>query len=499
MVGSRPAARHLPMNNDTPSRVERLEAYVWDARPQPSTPWQARGLRIARTMLVLGQDVARGQLTLRAMSLVYTTLLSIVPMLALSFSVLKAFGVSNEVQPALLRFVGPLGDNGVEVANRIVQFIENMNVGVLGAVGLATLLYTAVSLVQKIEESLNFIWHVPQIRPLGERFSRYLSVLMVGPILVFAAIGITASVLNVEVVRSLMSINVFGMAVQVVSRLMPYALIIGAFTFVYIFIPNTRVRPTAALIGGVVGGIGWQTAGWAFATFVATSNNYSAIYSGLAIMVLFMIWIYLSWVILLFGASVAFYVQHPEYLSSQGSEPVLSNRLREQLALSIASLAAGRFLNGERGPSLDEYTQRLHVPGRTLAEIVGALEARGLLVQSAERPAAYLPARDPDMITVQQLLDAVRAAGEDRLLSPDHLPTPAPVVAVLGRMRQAVENSVGRVTLRELASPTLPEVADRADRPAPIPIPIPPATPTPTTAKATMGASPVQAAGRPGS
>ena len=473
------------MSNPPPSLVERLESYFWHPRPQPVSPWHARGLRIARTALVLGQDVARGQLTLRAMSLVYTTLLSIVPLLALSFSVLKAFGVSNEVQPMLLRFVGPLGENGVEVANKIVQFIENMNVGVLGAVGLATLIYTAVSLVQKIEESLNFIWHVPQIRSIGERFSRYLSVLMVGPILVFAAIGITASVLNGELVQSLLSIDVFGMAVQVVSRLMPYALIIGAFTFVYIFIPNTRVRPVAALIGGLVGGIGWQTAGWAFATFVAKSNSYSAIYSGLAIMVLFMIWIYLSWVILLFGANVAFYVQHPEYLSGDGNEPVLSNRMREQVALSIASLAAGHFLSGRRGPSLDDYTERLRVPGRTLAAIVNALEARGLLVQSAERPATYLPARDPGTITVQQLLDAVRAAGEDRLLSPDHLPTSEPVVTVLRRMQQAVETSVGRVTLREIASPNVSVVVDRPDRPI---------TPTASTATTAIDTLPTKAA-----
>ncbi|MBK7768566.1 MAG: YihY/virulence factor BrkB family protein [Sulfuritalea sp.] len=129
------------------------------------------------------------------MGLVYTSLRSVVALLSLSFTVLKALGVYNQIQPMLLNFLEPLGEVGAEIANTIVRFIQNMNVGVLGVLGLGLLLYTAVSLMQKIEDSLNFIWHVPRVRPPGERFSRYLTVLMIGPILVFSALGITASVM----------------------------------------------------------------------------------------------------------------------------------------------------------------------------------------------------------------------------------------------------------------------------------------------------------------
>jgi membrane protein len=124
-------------------------------------------MRVLRTILILVRDLAFGQLTLRAMSLVYTTLLSIVPLLALSFSVLKAFGVTNQIRPMLLNLLEPLGEKGVEVAQRITGFIENMNVGVLGAVGLVLLLYTSISLIQKIEESLNYIWHAPRPAAAG--------------------------------------------------------------------------------------------------------------------------------------------------------------------------------------------------------------------------------------------------------------------------------------------------------------------------------------------
>ena len=267
----------------------RLESRVWEATGL--TGARALLLRLVRTVLILGRDVAKGQLTLRAMSLVYTTLLSIVPLLALSFSVLKAFGVTNQIQPLLLNLLEPLGEKSQEVALRITGFIENMNVGVLGAVGLGLLLYTSISLIQKIEESLNYIWHTPRSRPLGERFTRYLTVLMVGPILVFSALGLTASLMNMEAVRGLLEFDVLGQLVQALSRLLPYLLIIAAFTFVYVFMPNTRVRFGPALVGGVVGGIAWQSAGWVFAVFIAGSGNYAAIYASFAILILFMIWL----------------------------------------------------------------------------------------------------------------------------------------------------------------------------------------------------------------
>ncbi len=416
-------------------------------------------LRFVRTLLILGRDLALGQLTLRAMSLVYTTLLSIVPLFALSFSVLKAFGVTNQIQPLLLNLLEPLGDKGIEVAQRIGEFIENMNVGVLGAVGLALLLYTAISLMQKIEESLNFIWHIPQPRRLGERVSRYLSVLLVGPILVFSALGLTATVMNIDTVRELLAVDLLGQLVQAVGRLMPYVLVIAAFTFVYLFIPNARVRFVPALIGGLVGGIAWQTSGWLFAVFVASSGKYAAIYSGFAILILFMIWLYVSWLVLLFGASVAFYVQHPEYLVLGAGEPRLSNRVRERLALSVMNLIAQRFVAGERAPSQPEFTRSLGVPMHVLVTVLGALESRELVVQSAEEPAQYLLARDPSLISVAQVLDAVRSAGEERFVSPEAMPTAQAVEQVLGKMQSAVDAAVGAVSLREMAAQAAPGLA----------------------------------------
>ncbi len=446
------------------SWFDRIEMRVW-APGRDGVPGGGL-MRVVRTVVILVRDMAAGQLTLRAMGLVYTTLLSIVPLLALSFSVLKAFGVTNQIQPMLLSLLEPLGVKGVEVALRITGFIENMNVGVLGAVGLVLLLYTSVSLIQKIEESLNYIWHAPRPRPLGERFTRYLTVLLIGPLLVFAALAVTASLLDNAVIRSLMAVDLLGQTVQVVSRMVPYLLIIVAFTFVYRFIPNTRVRFWPALIGGAVGGIAWQSAGWLFALFIAGSNNYSAIYASFAILILFMIWLYISWLVLLFGASAAFYVQHPEYLYLRGGEPRLSNRMRERLALSAMEQVTRRFLAGEAAPTQHVLTQLLRIPTHALTVVLDALEDNGLLIVSGDEPPSYLPARDPGQILVGEVLKTVRAAGEDRYLSPAAIPSESVVESLVVRLEQAADAAVAGLSLRDLVQQS--EAATQPPRGEPI-------------------------------
>jgi membrane protein len=439
--------------------LRNVEEAIWRNRPGATPSWDTRALHLVRLAIVLVRDLAQGQLTLRAMSLVYTTLLSIVPLLALSFSVLKAFGVHNQAEPMLRKFLAPLGEKGEEVSHQIIGFIQNMNVGVLGSVGLALLLYTAVSLIQKIEESFNHIWHISQLRSIGERFSRYLSVLLVGPILLFAALGMTASAMNVGIVRDILAIEPLGELAYAFGRLMPYLLVIAAFTFIYMFIPNTRVELKPALVGGIVGGVLWQSAGMAFALFVARSTKYSAIYSSFAILILFLIWLYLSWLILLFGASVAFYRQHPEYVVPEGGEPRLSNRMRERLALVIMSLIGGHYLAGRPAWTMRQLTQALGVPMHAIDVMLAALQQANVLVESNEHPPSYLPARDLAAISVRQLLEAVRSAGEDRFLNPAGLPVSEPVHQILTRLEQALSASMANLTVKDLAADPAAELA----------------------------------------
>ena len=442
----------MPMSWEPIRRLKQLERAIWSPRRAALSPWNAFTVLTARLAIVLFRDVMTGRLTLWAMSLVYTTLLSMVPLLALSFSVLKAFGVHNRIAPMLQDLLAPLGAQGHEITSRLVEFIDHMNVGVLGTVGLALLVYTVVSLMEKIEESFNSIWHVTQLRSIGERYSRYLTLLLVGPILIFSAVGITAIAFNSAVVQGILAIEPLGSLVLGVGKLMPYVLVIGAFTFFYSFIPNARVRFVPALAGGIAGGILWQSAGWAFAVFVASSTRYAAIYSSFAILVLFLIWLYVSWLVLLFGADISFYLQHPECLYATPGEPPLSNRMRERLALAVMSHIASHFVDARAPWTLQQLSERLGMPLHAVGAVLDALEGGGLLIRSHDDPPAYLPARDLAEVSIAELMRAIRTAGEDQFLNPKSLTIPPRAETLIADAEETVAACLEKVSVKALAA-----------------------------------------------
>ena len=440
------------MNFNLATWSRRLEAFVWDASNEHAPAWRAFLLGPARLIWALTRDLASGQISLRAMGLVYTTLLSLVPLLAVSFSVLKAFGVHNQIEPTLRNLFAALGDEGEVVAARMVEFIGNVNVGVLGAAGLLFLVYTVVSLMQKIEEAFNYIWHVANSRSMSERFSRHLSVLLIGPVLIFSALGMTASVMNNDVVARLLASPYLTWIAITAAKVAPYFMVTAAFTFIYLFIPNTRVRFAPALIGGAVGGVLWQTAGWAFAAFVAESSNYEKIYASFAVLLLFMIWLYVSWFILLFGANISFYIQQPEYLLATRGEPRLSNRMREAIALATMGEIATRHRDGAPPSTVAELSDALATPIPAVNNVIGALEAAGLHVATRDNPPAYLSKRDLGQLPIRTVLESVRAAGEERFISHDALALPPQVAEVIERIDQARNAAIDDLPVTRLAA-----------------------------------------------
>ncbi len=362
----------------------------------------------ARLVYGLGLRLAEGELTLRAMSLVYTTLLSLVPLLAVSFSVLKAFGVHNQMEPVLMEFLAPLGEQGEQITRNILSFVENLKVGVLGSLGIALLFYTVISLVQKVEHSFNEIWRVESTRSLARRFSDYLSVILIGPVLIFSALGLGVTVMSSDLVQHLLAIEPFGTLILVGTRLLPYLLICAAFAFLYGVIPNTRVKPSAALVGGVFAGVLWYATGRLFTAFVVNSGNYSAIYSGFASLILFMIWLYLGWLILLMGVQVAFYWQNPRFLDPRDRATRLGHSRIEQIALAIMTLVGHAHYYSEAPWTVEGLVRRLNLRRDFLSKVVGALVRSRLLVTTGTNPPALLPARDIETIRLKEVMDALR-------------------------------------------------------------------------------------------
>ena len=174
------------------------------------------------------------------------------PLLAVSFSVLKGFGVHTELEPLLLNMMEPLGEMGLEVTSNILQFVDNTNVGALGAVGLGVLLYTAISMVQQIEMAFNATWRVRHSRSLIERFNHYISALLVTPVLIFSALGLSQTVKRHPWFQQVLYTDTGTFLYNSLSVYLPFILVVAAFTFIYMFMPNTRVKLVAALFGATI-------------------------------------------------------------------------------------------------------------------------------------------------------------------------------------------------------------------------------------------------------
>lgn len=428
----------------------RINQFIWEMQPGDVTKWQWRGIGALRIAYLAVRDVFfDSQLSLRAMSLVYTTLLSLVPLLAVSVSVLKGFGAHTQIELYLRNFLTPLGTRGDEITRTIINFVEGINSGLLGSVGIAMLLYTVVSLMQKIEAAFNFTWHVTEDRSLARRFSDYLSVVLIGPVLVFSAVGLTATITHSKIFLMLSASPFIGVLINLFSHLVPYFLIILAFTIIYVYIPNTRVRMRSALVGATVAGVLWETIGWLFASFIA-SANYTAIYSAFAALFFFMIWLYISWTILLTGASIAFYFQNPEYRARQNRHVSLSNRIREKLALSTMEQVVTRYYQQALPIRLYELAKAINIATDMLHPIVNCLVHAGLLSRTDADPPAFLPAHAPEVMRLADILQAVREAGEDEFMNADRITLSESTEALFLAYQGAVAEALHGKTLKDL-------------------------------------------------
>jgi membrane protein len=408
--------------------------------------WAHTSLKIA---VMVGRDSFQNLVKLEAMALAFKTLLSLAPLLAVIFSILKGLGVHNRVEPALAEALAPLGDKGQEITAHLIGFVDKMKAGALGSVGLVTLFITVLSLMGTIEESFNRIWRVKASRKLSRKFSDYLSALLVGPVLVFSAVTITATLQNNTIVHALVSLQALGKVILVLLKLVPYLTLWGAFTFVYIFIPNTRVKLQSALVGGFVAAVLWQTVGWGFTVFVASSTQYYAIYSSFAILLLFLLWLHVSWVIVLLGAQVSYAHQHIHFFEGDRQLLAQSPAGREKLALHLMLLIGRNFYHGLDPMSVAELANQLRLPAGVVKEFLDMFTQTKLVLPLAIED-TYVLGRDPEMISIKEILDCVRNAGKKIRIQADRSKEENEVNSLLSGLDQSSEKNLEGKNLQGL-------------------------------------------------
>ena len=427
---------------------EKVKHLLWEQNPADLSLLQRVVLRQIQTAALVIRDFGMNQCLLRAAALTYYTMLSLVPLLALVFALLKAFGVQNLLQPLIVDKLN-VGDG--QIAETILGYINNTQVTQLGAVGLVFLIVAVVSLLTNIEKSFNYIWGVKSARPLLRRFADYLSVILAGPVLIISAISMTSSLASNSLVQKLIGMKMVGALILFAFKFAPFVFMWLAFTGLYVFMSNIKVEWRAAFVGGIVGGTLWQLAQVGYVHFQVGVGRYNAIYGAMAALPIFMVWIYLSWLIVLFGLGVCYAKQNLRTSGRdlRGSE--VSRNSFEQVALAILVTLADRFSLGEPPLSNEQLAKYLFIPPRLCRSIIRVLLKLGFVTEicTLSGHCQYQLGRSAEDLSLAVILREMDDFGEEPLYLHPH---PQTVIALKThkRIEKMIGENLGNVTLKDL-------------------------------------------------
>ena len=367
---------------------------------------------------------------LRASALTFTVALSIVPILALAFSAVKGFGGAERLRPLIEKYMG-LGSSSTQ----LMSYVENVNAAALGSAGGAFLLVTVISTMGTVEQALNTIFNVPQSRSYFRKFSDYLSVLFTVPLLIVAALGVTA-VFSVRISQF-----------PFVTQLMPYLFVWAGFFFLFVFFPYTKVRWGPALIGSFVTAVLFQLAQWGYVRFQVGVANYRAIYGAMATLPIFLVWIYIAWAVILFGAELTASVQRGDIPAMLGP---MSPDFLYSATMHILLRLADRAFHG--GDDITSWTlaRELFVAEPAITPILDGLKSGGFVIEADPSSGALnqglFLARQASTIV---LADALKSVDFDHGAS-DGDPRVDRVLAKMGAVRNELLKTI---TLEDIRSP----------------------------------------------
>ncbi|MEM7517813.1 MAG: YhjD/YihY/BrkB family envelope integrity protein, partial [Planctomycetota bacterium] len=441
-----------------------------------------------RVLWITVKSFRENTIMFRASALTYVTVLSLVPLVAVTFTLAKGMGFykslrQDTIGPYLDSMFGAAGEGGEAggassmaelrgMIDGLLDAVETTNFASLGAVGLAALFYAVIRLMGTIEQSLNIIWNVQKSRTFLRKVSDYLTMILITPLFLFTAVGVSTGAKSNRFTESLydfFSIQVGEEKIDPVTGLVenrvglenlidfllqftPYFTMWVGFTVVYLVVPNTNTKFSSAVIGGIFAGTLWNFIQQLFVGGVIKVATYNSIYAGFVSFPILMIWIYFSWVTVLLGAEVASAHQGEEAYRHIALSRPTDHKFKEVLAMRVVARIARAFQRGDEAQSASELAESLNFPVRATAEVIEPLRAHGVLV-AVDRGGledSLLPARALESITVKNVLDALKGT-----IGPVEVPSEAPVDRRLDELLAGLDSeaaqSAHNVSLRELA------------------------------------------------
>lgn len=434
--------------------IDFLNGDIWRVRLAGLSPVKSFFIKQLRTILLTARDFDQDKCQLRASALTFYSLLSIVPVFAMAFGVAKGFGLEKRLESQLLeKFAGQQ-----EIISRVIVFadslLKNTKGGMIAGVGVLVLFWSVVKMLSHIENSFNEIWQVKEHRTLGRKLSDYLSIMLVSPVLLIVSGSATVIVTTQAgiILERLAFLGPLGSVIIFVLSLLPYFLAWILFTFIYVIVPNTRVRLKSAFYAGVVAGSTYQVVQWAYINLQIGLAEYNAIYGSFAALPLFLAWLQLSWVIVLFGAEFSFADQNVDTYEFEQDSQRVSLSFKKLLSLQITSLLVKNFTRGAEPLTGTQVSQALKAPVRLVRTLLRELIDSGVIIDvHAEVGAepAYVPACDTGRLSIMYVIEALETRGTDRVPVAETMESEQ-LTASLQALKETVERSPANRLLKDM-------------------------------------------------
>ncbi len=397
-----------------------IKTDIWRIRLKDIPKKKYLIIKPLRVFLLSFRGFNEDKCQLRASALTYYSLLSIVPVFAMAFGIAKGFGFEKLLQTQIMEKLP--GQEAVlkQVIDFAYTLLENTKGGVVAGVGIAVLFWTVIKVLGNIEKSFNDIWGIKETRKISRKLTDYLSVLLICPVLIIVSSGLTVFI-TTQITFITEKISLLGYVSPLIFfllKFLPYSIIWVLFTFIYVFMPNTKVNLKSGVLAGVVAGSIYQVVQWAYIAFQVGAAKYNAIYGSFAALPLFLIWMQISWLVMLFGSEIAFAHQNVEMYEFEHDCLNTSYSFKRLMSLRTAQLIIKNFSQAMSPLTAIEISHILEIPVRLLRDILYELEQGGVISEVKvldSREIAFQPARDPHSLTIKNVIDALENKGVDNI------------------------------------------------------------------------------------
>ena len=395
---------------------------IWLLHEQNLPLFKAKITKLVKVIILSVQGFSRDLCPLRASALTLYSILSIVPVIAMLFGISKGFGFEKMLEQQLLEHAPEQDALVLQLISYAQNLLESTKGGVVAGIGVVVLFWTIINVIGNIEESFNFIWKIGKGRSISRKFSDYLSLMLLAPVLLIASSSITVFLqTKITWLITVIELPEFGtwFVVQVLA-LSPLVLIIALFAFTFIFMPNHKINYRAGMIAGVIAGIMYYLSQWVYLTLQIGVSSYNAIYGSFAALPLFVVWLQTGWMIVLFGCEVAFFLQNYEVYRNNDRFADLSFSLKKMIALQITHLVVKNFVKLNHPLTASEIATRLVIPIAIIQSVLSNLIIGHIIVEYKDRDEAeseeiYQPAVDINILTIAYVINALEYCGQYHL------------------------------------------------------------------------------------